>query len=199
MFGTRTEDTFQHLFWYLNCVPCPRGKLEVSFGPAFSPRALYDELAASNTATLQATAASNTATLQATRNTVRLATLINYVEEEIRHKEFKRRVKFWQASGCQDTRVLVGCNCNGQDAIDAYVSQLVAALRDFPYTELRTRHLGILIRDEVVAPCFQGRWNFYNNKKVGEGFSLESLVAMFYTLVDRLRKHELREDRCVSA
>ena len=68
----------------------------------------------------------------------------------------------------------------GQAAIDAYVSELVAALRDFPYERLggNSREAGAWVRDEIVAPCFKGRWEFYSNRKRGGGFDLPALEQM---------------------
>ena len=42
------------------------------------------------------------------------------------------------------------------------------------------RAAGSWIRDELVAPVFDGHWDFYSNRKINNGFDLNE----FYLLLD---------------
>ena len=78
----------------------------------------------------------------------------------------------------------------GQAAMDHYVSQIVAALRDFPFLQLDGgRQQGHWVRDVLVAPLFDGYWDFYSNRKVS-GFNLQEfylLLAGPGMLLERLK------------
>lgn len=120
--------------------------------------------------------------------TVKLEVLISFLEQEVADKEFRQRA---DAFGSGDDSTLYGHALEGQEALDAYVSQLVTIIRDFPYDRLEGgREAGAWVRDEVVAPNFRGRWNFYSNKKHGAGFDLKALDSMLTgqnMLLDKLR------------
>ncbi|CAK9025650.1 unnamed protein product [Durusdinium trenchii] len=127
---------------------------------------------------------------------VDINTLIEYLDEEVNDKCLKARVQAVQAVQGQklgpDAKAtgLFRPDSEGQEAVDAYVSEIVAALRDFPYLRLpEGREAGSWIRDEIVAPVFQERWDFYNNKKL-QGFNLDQLYMLLSgknMLLDRLR------------
>ena len=86
--------------------------------------------------------------------------------------------------------------CEGPEAMDLYVSWIVAALRDFPYLSMpEGRDAGIWIRDEVIAKVFEERWDFYNNKRL-QGFDLEEFYEVLRILLKWLKdiQKELKED-----
>merc|ERR1711924_230687 len=125
---------------------------------------------------------------------VELNLMINYLEEEVRDKELKpgmpggSRAEVARISGGEN---LSGHGLEGQAALDAYISELVAALRDFPYHRLRAgREAGAWVRDEVIAPIFKGHWDFYSNRKRGVVFdlvALENILCGQNMLLVRLR------------
>ena len=50
--------------------------------------------------------------------------------------------------------------------------------------------MGAWVRDEIVAPSFKGSWDFYGNRKRGEGLDLpglEQLLCGRGMLLGRLR------------
>merc|ERR1740121_1526504 len=108
---------------------------------------------------------------------IKLEVLINFLEEEVEDKELRKRAAECKHPG--DTEVLFGHGLDGQAALDAYVSELVTMIRDFPFDRLEGgKEAGAWVRDEVVAPHFRGRWNFYSNKKHGAGFDMPALDNM---------------------
>ena len=78
----------------------------------------------------------------------------------------------------------------GQAALDSYVAQIVAALRDFPFLKLPGgRQAGPWVRDSLVAPLFDGFWDFYTNRKLS-GFTLQEFYLLLEgrnMLIDRLK------------
>ena len=122
---------------------------------------------------------------------VRLALLIEYLEAEIKDKELRRRAIAWHDSLQRDELVRGAQGLVGQEALDVYVSELVARLRDFPYNHLEDGgEVGMWVRDVLLAPSFRGRWDFYENQKVDMGFDLPSLVHILCgrnQILDRLR------------
>ena len=64
-------------------------------------------------------------------------------------------------------------------------------MRDFPYERLAGgREAYTWVRDDIVAPSFKGRWDFYSNRKRGVGFdlpALEHLLCGENMLLDKLR------------
>ena len=122
---------------------------------------------------------------------VRLALLIEYLETEVKDKELRGRAIAWHDSQQRDELVRGAQGLVGQEALDVYVSELVARLRDFPYKHLEGGGIvGAWVRDELLAPLFRGRWNFYSNRKVNAGFDLPSLVHILCgqnQILDRLR------------
>lgn len=135
---------------------------------------------------------------------VKLDLLISYLEEEVMEKELQQRalaVPTMPLPGADpavasEGSPLVGHGLVGQAALDAYVSELVTFLRDFPYERLEGgREAGAWVRDDVVAPNFRGRWDFYSNKKQGAGFDLAALEHTLCgenMLLDRLRYSRLK-------
>jgi len=125
---------------------------------------------------------------------VKLELLITFLEGEVEDKELRQRAT--ACTGTGDAEVLFGHNMSGQDALDAYISEIVTMIRDFPFDRLEGgREAGAWVRDEVVAPHFRGRWNFYSNKKHGAGFDLpawEHLLNGENMLLDSLRYARLK-------
>jgi len=120
-----------------------------------------------------------------------LLDLIKYLKHEICEKDLKRRAEEyercrWRAQPAG--ALLKGNGLQGEAALDAYITQLVAVLRQFPYEQLggpEHPEVGAWVRDTVVAKAFHGRWAFYANKKMRKsGFDLKSL---YETLCGRNR------------
>lgn len=107
-----------------------------------------------------------------TNDPISLSTLIGWLETEAMEKELRARAGAYQqleheaAADASLGGLLHGHGLEGQPALDAYVSDIVAALRDFPYEKLsKGREAGAWVRDEVIAPTFKGHWDFYSNRK----------------------------------
>ena len=122
---------------------------------------------------------------------VRLALLIEYLEAEVKDKELRSRAAAWHDSPQPDELLRGAQGLVGQEALDVYVAELVARLRDFPYNRLEGGgEVGAWVRDVLLAPSFRGRWDFYSNKKVEAGFDLPSLEHILCgrdQILDRLR------------
>ena len=121
----------------------------------------------------------------------RLATLIAYLEDEVEDKDLRSRGRAWHDSPQPDELLRGADGLVGQEALDVYVAELVARLRDFPYHRLEGGgEVGAWVRDVLLVPSFRGRWDFYNNKKAGAGFDLPSLAHVLCDqdqILDRLR------------
>lgn len=175
------EAIFRHLSWYLTTRPTPQGG-QAAYGirPAAMPKTpRAPEAAPEPTAAPHAPPAPQASGYD-------LGILIQYLDTEINDKELGERAAQWR----HDPEVLKRRTCEGSEAMDAYVYEIVAALRDFPYLNIREgREAGCWIRDEVVASMFRGHWDFYNNRKLA-GFNLEEfhqLLSGQNMLLDRLR------------
>jgi len=171
-----TEEMFQHLLWYVTTEPTPQGYLERECGPEFSPCALY---------------VPREKEVPSTGNVVSLSLLINYLEEEVTHKDLRARAEAFKA-GSDEVGLLRGHGLQGQEALDTYISELVARIRDFPYDKLQGgKEAGAWVRDDVVAPRFRGLWSFYTNKKLQchdvDLAALEHLLCGENMLLDSLR------------
>lgn len=128
---------------------------------------------------------------------VELGVLISWIEEEVEEKELCQRALAVGATagdtvaGPGRCGLLYGHGLEGQAAVDAYVSEIVTIIRDFPYERLRGDREAIAwVRDEVVAPSFRDRWDFYSNRKRGAGLDLQTLEHILCgknMLLDRLR------------
>mmetsp|Transcript_39070 Transcript_39070/g.72783 ORF Transcript_39070/g.72783 Transcript_39070/m.72783 type:complete len:165 (-) Transcript_39070:92-586(-) len=124
-----------------------------------------------------------------------LNVLIEYLEDEVKDKDLKRRAEaWWQAT--QNKRevepgILRTFTLEGQEALDAYVGNIVARLRDFPFMSLQGgRETGCWVRDQLIAPLFDGHWDFYSNQKINEGFNLREFYLLLEgknMLLERLR------------
>mmetsp|Transcript_55729 Transcript_55729/g.125677 ORF Transcript_55729/g.125677 Transcript_55729/m.125677 type:complete len:206 (-) Transcript_55729:80-697(-) len=193
------EATFEHLLWYVTAESRPRGELETRFGSAFSPVAILESQSVSHRG-LEEPAAPGRPKDEAEPAaepeppTAELGAMIEWLEEEVAHKALRQRaarVAAADAGVLEEEGLLAGNDLEGQAAVDAYVSELVAALRDFPYNRLQGgQEAGSWVRDEVIAPNFRGRWNFYSNRKCGQGFDLPALDHLLCgenMLLDRLR------------
>eukprot|EP00931_Biecheleriopsis_adriatica_P046555 TRINITY_DN26750_c0_g1_i2.p1 TRINITY_DN26750_c0_g1~~TRINITY_DN26750_c0_g1_i2.p1 ORF type:complete len:229 (-),score=56.32 TRINITY_DN26750_c0_g1_i2:21-707(-) len=204
------EELFAHLRWYTTQTPRPVGELEKRYGAGFAPGKLCAAAASSRStqptqpngaeavskldpAAAAAAIAAAAAEKRAEEEAINLSRLIEYLEEEVKEKELPQRSQAWllaRERGDSLDGFLHGRGLEGQPALDAYVSELVARLRDFPYMSLPAgREAGAWVRDELVAPCFAGRWDFYSNRKE-IGFDLnEFSEALCGTnmLLDRLR------------
>lgn len=152
--------------------------------------------ASASTAAATAVGAAATANAAASDKGVDLSMLIGYLEAEVAEKELKARAAAFnklETEGLDTTScdgLLVGHSLEGQAALDAYISELIAAVRDFPYDKLsKGREAGAWVRDEVIAPTFKGYWDFYSNRKRA-GFDLPALHHLFSgenMLLDKLR------------
>mmetsp|Transcript_41319 Transcript_41319/g.92793 ORF Transcript_41319/g.92793 Transcript_41319/m.92793 type:complete len:179 (-) Transcript_41319:50-586(-) len=167
-----TVEHFDHLLWYLNAEPRPKGLLEDKLGEEHAPTALCPS---------GGDAAKG----------VSLDSLIDYLETEIKEKDLRRRAEL-ERRGVPLEEVVCGYGMSGMPALDAYIAALVGALRDFPYHKLNGgQEAGAWVRDEVVAPVFNGRWHFYSNQKV-RGFTLQGLVEVLCEDKDRSLLPRLR-------
>mmetsp|Transcript_19243 Transcript_19243/g.34854 ORF Transcript_19243/g.34854 Transcript_19243/m.34854 type:complete len:180 (-) Transcript_19243:89-628(-) len=164
---------FDHLLWYLNAEPRPKGLLESKLGEKYSPIALCPSSSGDGTKGFP------------------LDALIDYLEKEIKEKDLHRRAAL-ERQGVPLEDVVAGYGMRGMEALDAYISALIGAVRDFPYHKLNGgQEAGAWVRDEVVAPVFKGHWRFYSNQKA-RGFTLEGLLAVLSedkerSLLGRLR------------
>eukprot|EP00933_Yihiella_yeosuensis_P024443 TRINITY_DN18952_c0_g1_i1.p1 TRINITY_DN18952_c0_g1~~TRINITY_DN18952_c0_g1_i1.p1 ORF type:complete len:245 (-),score=46.12 TRINITY_DN18952_c0_g1_i1:130-864(-) len=134
-------------------------------------------------------------------NIVNLDMLIEYLVKEVEEKELKERAdaaavvaaarRSENGSDVTLGGTLARAGLQGQLALDTYVAELVSSIRDFPYLNLRGgREAGKWVRDEIVAPCFEGYWDFYANRKEGEDMSLLDLYTLLCgegMLLERLR------------
>lgn len=127
--------------------------------------------------------------------------LIDWLVEEVEDKQLKERAAKWRGVKVKNptgrgSGLLKRRGCEGPEAMDLYVSWIVAALRDFPYLSMpEGRDAGIWIRDEVIAKVFEERWDFYNNKRL-QGFDLEEFYEVLRILLKWLKdiQKELKED-----
>ncbi|CAE7301506.1 hypothetical protein AK812_SmicGene32109 [Symbiodinium microadriaticum] len=166
----------EHLAWYLTSRPTPIGRLEAEFGHEQCPEKQYSrlhELRRSRVGAADST------------NSIDLGQLIDYLEAELYDKDLKERAEAYEDAVRSGRAIpeftLYSYQLEGQAALDAYVSQIVAAVRDFPFLQLAGgRAAGSWIRDELVAPVFDGHWDFYSNRKINNGFDLNE----FYLLLD---------------
>mmetsp|Transcript_97795 Transcript_97795/g.188643 ORF Transcript_97795/g.188643 Transcript_97795/m.188643 type:complete len:204 (+) Transcript_97795:62-673(+) len=186
---TWTEEQFEHLLWYTTSNPTPVGELERNFGQQYNPYELFSAKNDPSNATESSNANSQGAR-EEEEEVIRLDVLIAYVEEEIADKELcVRAADALRGDGPFADSLLAGNGVYGQEAVDRYVFQLVQKLKEFPYLRLLGgREAGTWVRDELVAPCFTGRWKFYSNQKL-RGFDLPALVKTLTSengLLDRL-------------
>eukprot|EP00439_Symbiodinium_sp_Y106_P062857 s3765_g9.t1 len=166
----------EHLAWYLTSRPTPIGRLEEEFGHEQRPEKQYARLHELRRARVGPADATNS---------IDLGQLIDYLEAELYDKQLKERAEQYEAAVRSGRAIPEGAvysyQLEGQAALDAYVSQIVAAVRDFPFLQLAGgRVAGRWIRDELVAPVFDGHWDFYSNRKINDGFDLNQ----FYLLLD---------------
>jgi len=165
----------EHLIWYLNAKPRPKGELEAKLGDSCSPMKLCP-----GSRKVEAAGAE------------KLDTLIAYVQAEVDEKDLRARASMVQHRIIALEDVCLGHGKSGQAALDDYVEELVAALRDFPYHRLRGgKEVGTWVRDEVVAPVFKGHWDFYSNRK-RVGFSLDGLVEALCSEKESSLLHRLQ-------
>eukprot|EP00403_Amphidinium_massartii_P035264 CAMPEP_0178438156 /NCGR_PEP_ID=MMETSP0689_2-20121128/35423_1 /TAXON_ID=160604 /ORGANISM="Amphidinium massartii, Strain CS-259" /LENGTH=247 /DNA_ID=CAMNT_0020060501 /DNA_START=62 /DNA_END=802 /DNA_ORIENTATION=- len=135
-----TDQHLEHLIWYLNAKPRPKGELEAKLGDSCSPMKLCP-----GSRKVEAAGAE------------KLDTLIAYVQAEVDEKDLRARASMVQHRIIALEDVCLGHGKSGQAALDDYVEELVAALRDFPYHRLRGgKEVGTWVRDEVVAAGIQG-------------------------------------------
>ena len=99
--------------------------------------------------------------------------LIEYLENE------SSRLQLHQRAALDGKNGDIHANATQEEEdVDAYVGQLVAALRDFPFHRMTAgRTAGAWVRDEVIAPVFHGRWDFYNNTKAS-GYDFKTMEHM---------------------
>jgi hypothetical protein len=78
-----------------------------------------------------------------------------------------------------DDAGIKGNGLEGQEAVDAYVAQLMARIKGFPYKHIdEDPTVGAFVRDEVIAPIFKGKWELYSNEKYGAGLDLPELYRL---------------------
>lgn len=204
-----SDEILRHLRWYFTSEPTPRGRLENDFGDSQRPLALAPKRVVR---TRPAAAAPEPKNGNAEPNEVPkedekkgtehgLDMLIEYLAEEMRDKQLEKRAARWREmklKNCDDPEareLLKRLDCAGTEALDAYVSWIVAALRDFPYLAMpEGREAGIFIRDELIAKVFEDHWDFYNNKK-RKGFDLDEFYEALRILLTWLRdtQRDLKE------
>ena len=86
----------------------------------------------------------------------RLASLIAYLEDEVKDKDLRSRGRAWHDSPQPDELLRGADGLVGQEALDVYVAELVARLRDFPYNRLEGGgEVGAWVRDVLLAPSFR--------------------------------------------
>ena len=157
-----TDAQLQHLHWYLSCTTEPQGSCPVADkAPAIEKCDKAEESSPAKEASARGPP------------TVGLNPLICYLEREVSRQKLSRRVS---ANRRGEDIGLEGNGLKGQEAVDAYVSQLVTVIRNFPYKQIdKDPEVGTWVRDDVVAPMFAGSWDFYANKKRDDGFDLPGL------------------------
>ena len=195
------SEILRHLRWYLTSEPTPRGRLENDFGDLQSPLALAATLSSLQPKRVVRTspaAAPNGEPSEIAEDEKKgtehgLDMLIEYLAEEMRDKQLEKRAARWKemkpknCDGPEARELLKRLDCAGTEALDAYVSWIVAALRDFPYLAMpEGREAGIFIRDELIAKVFEDHWDFYNNKK-RKGFDLDEFYEALRILLTWLR------------
>ena len=126
-----------------------------------------------------------------------LQSLISFLEEEVRNAQIKERASFCAGRGAGPQMELDPSvwfrQCDGlrgTAALDMYVTEIVSIVRAFPYDGLsENRAVGSYVRDEIVAPCFKGRWDFYSNRKRAgfDPISFEQMMCGQNQLLDRLK------------
>ena len=131
-----------------------------------------------------------------------LQSLISFLEEEVRNAQIKERASFATANAARRQAGLDPSvwfrqrdGLRGQAALDMYVKDIVAIVRDFPYHGLsESREICGYVRDEIVAPCFKGRWDFYTNRKRAgfDPISLEQMLCGQNQLLDRLKHAQVQ-------
>eukprot|EP00746_Dinoflagellata_sp_MGD_P017339 gnl/MRDRNA2_/MRDRNA2_139777_c0_seq1.p1 gnl/MRDRNA2_/MRDRNA2_139777_c0~~gnl/MRDRNA2_/MRDRNA2_139777_c0_seq1.p1 ORF type:complete len:204 (+),score=41.43 gnl/MRDRNA2_/MRDRNA2_139777_c0_seq1:76-612(+) len=165
------EDHLENLKRFVNIQSPPKALVEENLGPEFSPEAQYEEW------------------LRGPRP--QLSELTDFIEAEIEAMKIKER-----AMSNEPVETFVSPEATGQEAFDRYVEDLVARIRAFPYHGLLGGpHVCAFVRDKVVAPCFEGYWEFYSNRKCGDGFNCETLFTVLAGegfLLDRL--HHVRKE-----
>jgi len=118
---------------------------------------------------------------------MQLENLIEYLESELSGKALQQRIMRLQPHSASDG-LISAHGLLGTAAMDSYVYELVFAIKEFPYYDLRGgRQVGAWVRDKVVAPLFGLRWDFYTNKRKGLGYTLEDVVLILNELVRRLK------------
>ena len=213
-----SEEILRHLRWYLATEPTPPGRLENEFGESQSPANLYPKgpkqgsdksthpvyfadqfrLKHYPTAPLAGPQQVDIPTAPAfpakNQSEKGIDVIIDYLAGEIEDKRLKERSAMWKEMKllkCDDrsSGLLRRRDSEGLEAMDTYVSWIVAALRDFPYLSMpEGREEGIYIRDEIIAKVFEDRWDFYNNKKLKLG--LFKVILLFSTM----NKASFRDD-----
>jgi len=182
-----TEEQFEHLLWYTTSNPTPVGDQEVKFGQQFNPHVVFG--AKSDPPGTTESNEDAQGAKEEEGETIQLDVLIAYLEEEVADKDLCVRVDALRGDGPFAESLLAGYGLHGQDAVDRYVLDLVQKLKEFPYLRLPGgREAGTWVRDDMVAPCFKGRWKFYSNQKE-QGFDLPTLVRTLTGengLLDRL-------------
>lgn len=114
-----------------------------------------------------------------------LGWLIAWLEDEHKDRQLKRRALFIEQGISAPPE---GHGRSGQDAVDAYVAEIVFAIKEFQFREIKGGPaVGTWLQKDVVAPIFKGRWDYYSNKKCAAGFDLVSFERALTTLVSNLR------------
>ena len=114
-----TDAQLQHLHWYLSCTTEPQGSCPVADK---APASEEGDKAEESSPAKEASARGPP--------TVGLNPLICYLEREVSRQKLSRRVS---ANRRGEDIGLEGNGLKGQEAVDAYVSQLVTVIRNFPY------------------------------------------------------------------
>eukprot|EP00928_Gymnodinium_smaydae_P056133 TRINITY_DN39560_c0_g1_i1.p1 TRINITY_DN39560_c0_g1~~TRINITY_DN39560_c0_g1_i1.p1 ORF type:complete len:229 (+),score=50.03 TRINITY_DN39560_c0_g1_i1:81-689(+) len=162
----------EHLLWYCSSGEPPRADGEaLGFGIA-PPNVDRSTQNAAERPSAEEGASTSAAKKD---DRVSLDLLIDYLEMEVATRALRRRAAAAQRG--ENHGLVEGLQ--SQRVIDAYVSQLVTRVRAFPYHRLaKDRRVGAWVRDDVIAPVFQGCWDFYANRKCGNGLDLHGLARL---------------------